>query len=535
MITVKLNFATSRPFLRYRYEGGPWQLSNVFEVEPGRGTYRFSAIDNIGCMASITLDEENLDFPLGDGEIHISKTVTDGQAEDHDVFFKFGILGPVSFSNILASVNEPFIIRNLPYGNYTIFEETPPSGYINTGESLEVELTADDKIANANFVNEIDPDGVPAGDGQLTVKKAVTNPEATFEDLVFRANVVGPFITYGVEFSINDPVVLVNIPYGAYDIEEVSLPENFFLNTIAPSRVVLSEENPTGEVDVVNTYGIEGPGEITIFKEVYDGSDGRLPTVIDTNVVAGVVVAEPESEPEPETPPIDGGPTLNPIQKSSLIIAGVSYPVIQLGNQEFTTVNLRNTFGIPEVQNPNHWKDLTTPARVFYKNEPSTVYGLLYNFYALSVINSNLPGGWRVFSDNDFKVLEFYMGMVNAELNQTGHRGEASLIGTKMKTVGNTLWVPPISDPSHKYYNPGFVPATNESKFSGVPSGNLNPIDTTHDGPGFYSKFRDMDIWTTTAQGSSGVMRALSFNQNTIFRAILDKRFGFCVRLVRNI
>ena len=64
--------------------------------------------------------------------------------------------------------------------------------------------------------------------------------------------------------------------------------------------------------------------------------------------------------------------------------------IVKIGNQTWTTINLdvskyRNGDEIPQVQDPIAWARLTTGAWCYYDNktENGTIYGKLYNLYAV--------------------------------------------------------------------------------------------------------------------------------------------------------
>jgi uncharacterized protein (TIGR02145 family) len=131
-------------------------------------------------------------------------------------------------------------------------------------------------------------------------------------------------------------------------------------------------------------------------------------------------------------------------------IDGNVYPVIQIGAQCWTTVNLKTTryndgTVIPNVTDGAIWDSLTTPAWCNYENTLTndTVFGKLYNWHTVS--SGNLcPTGWHVPTDAEWTTLTDFLGWV-------------VVAGGKMKSV--TGWNSP---------NTG---ATNESGFTGLPGG----------------------------------------------------------------
>jgi uncharacterized protein (TIGR02145 family) len=133
---------------------------------------------------------------------------------------------------------------------------------------------------------------------------------------------------------------------------------------------------------------------------------------------------------------------------------------VTIGSQIWSSKNLdittyRDGTPIPQVTNQTEWNNLTTGAWCYYNNDPSngTVYGKLYNWYAIQGIHDNdantpnktfAPSGWHVPKVSEVVTLINYLG-------------GAELAGGKMKST--SFWENP---------NLG---ATNESFFSGLPGG----------------------------------------------------------------
>ncbi len=137
-------------------------------------------------------------------------------------------------------------------------------------------------------------------------------------------------------------------------------------------------------------------------------------------------------------------------------VDGNTYPTITIGSQVWMTKNLdvsryRNGDPIPQVQEAAEWSNLTTGAWCYYENNTANgpIYGKLYNWYAVNDPRGLAPEGWHVPSNAEWTMLIDYLGGVDAA-------------GSKMRTTGNQYWQDDNSD------------ATNESGFSGLPSGNRN-------------------------------------------------------------
>ena len=132
-------------------------------------------------------------------------------------------------------------------------------------------------------------------------------------------------------------------------------------------------------------------------------------------------------------------------------------PTVTIGTQLWTTSNLgvttyRNGDPIPEVTDPTEWAGLTTGAWCYYNNDSANgaIYGKLYNWYAVNDARGLAPSGFHIPSNAEWSTLISFLG-------------GTSVAGGKMKSTGTSLWLSP---------NGG---ATNESGFSGFPSGRRIP------------------------------------------------------------
>lgn len=129
-----------------------------------------------------------------------------------------------------------------------------------------------------------------------------------------------------------------------------------------------------------------------------------------------------------------------------------NYSVVQIGNQIWMAENLnttkyRNGDSIPNITDGSEWYWLTTHAYCNYSNNPlnSSIYGRLYNLYAIKDTRNICPLGWHIPSKSELDTLYAFLG---------GYFG-----GGKLKDKCSMLWLSP---------NTG---ATNEYGFSAIPSG----------------------------------------------------------------
>ena len=146
-------------------------------------------------------------------------------------------------------------------------------------------------------------------------------------------------------------------------------------------------------------------------------------------------------------------------------IDGNVYKTIKIGDQLWMAENLKvtrynNEDSIPHITDPGMWAELNSGAYSIYENDTNNVsiYGLLYNWHAVTDNRKIAPVGWHVPTDDEWKELEMYLGMSQSDADDVGWRGTDE--GGKLKETGTAHWISP---------NTG---ATNESGFTALPSGN---------------------------------------------------------------
>ena len=170
---------------------------------------------------------------------------------------------------------------------------------------------------------------------------------------------------------------------------------------------------------------------------------------------------------------------------TAIDIDGNIYQTIDIGNQTWMTTNLNvsrynNGDVIPQVQDYNQWKNLKTGAWCYYANDTSngTVYGKLYNWYALHDNRGLAPAGYHIPSDQDWDRLVNFVGGYN-------------IAGYELKESGNSHWSNP---------NAG----TNIHGFSGLPGGYLSSN-------GFCCITESGRWWSTTPVLTNNVLNIKSF------------------------
>jgi uncharacterized protein (TIGR02145 family) len=182
---------------------------------------------------------------------------------------------------------------------------------------------------------------------------------------------------------------------------------------------------------------------------------------------------------------------------------------IQIGNQIWMAENLnvstfRNGDTIPEVNDPEIWKTLKTPAWCYYDNSEANgkVYGKLYNWYAVNDPRGLAPEGYRIPSNADWAQLIIFLG------------GE-DVGGGKLKEPGLAYWNKPNEA------------ATNDYQFTGRGGGRY--------ANGFFDYKGIFGIWwsSTAFDDTFAWYYSLNYKYAFIKSYVNFQRTGFSVRCVK--
>lgn len=192
-------------------------------------------------------------------------------------------------------------------------------------------------------------------------------------------------------------------------------------------------------------------------------------------------------------------------------IDGNVYHVVTIGTQDWMVENLKvtkyqNGDPIPNVTQLSAWAVLNTGAYCNMLNDANqaVIFGRLYNWYAVDDSRDIAPAGWHVPTDNDWTVLETYLG-------------GASVAGGKMKEQGTVYWC----DPN--------VGATNESGFTARPGGVRSHLYDFIPGCdwGFW--------WSSTKCTDSTAYNRIIFNNETVINRVDNLiKSGFSVRCIKD-
>lgn len=169
----------------------------------------------------------------------------------------------------------------------------------------------------------------------------------------------------------------------------------------------------------------------------------------------------------------------------------------------------RNGDPIPQVTDPLAWETLTTGAWCYYDNDPAngTIYGKLYNWYAVNDPRGLAPVGWHVPSSAEWTTLENCVYNIDPLGN----------VGGKLKETGTAHWLSPNTD------------ATNSSGFTALPAGYRRAS-------GLFLDIELYSFWWTSSEYDGGQARSryLSYNSGDLINYINDKHIVMSVRCIKD-
>jgi uncharacterized protein (TIGR02145 family) len=198
-----------------------------------------------------------------------------------------------------------------------------------------------------------------------------------------------------------------------------------------------------------------------------------------------------------------------------------SIQTVTIGNQIWLVKNLdveryRNGDTIPQVTDNAEWVKLKTGAWCYYNNDASlgAIYGKLYNWYAVTDTRGLAPAGYHIPTDAEWKTLEMFLEMAQADADKNMWRGTNQ--GSKLKESGTTHWQAPNSD------------ATNSTGFTALPGGYRND--------GLFGIIYTNGVWWTASEENSenAWNRNLSSVYASISRGSILKSDGYSVRCLKD-
>jgi len=194
---------------------------------------------------------------------------------------------------------------------------------------------------------------------------------------------------------------------------------------------------------------------------------------------------------------------------------GNVYNTVTIGTQVWMKENLkvthyRNGAPIQNLSVISDWVNDNTGAYCDFNNTAGnvTIYGILYNWYAVNNSSNLCPSGWHIPTDAEWTTLATYLG-------------DSSVAGGKMKETGTTHWKSPNTS------------ATNSCSFTGLPGGYRDYFGV------FYSLTDTGRFWSATEVGGLFVSKAwsreLSYNSAHLGSYREYENDGCSVRCIKDI
>ncbi|UBM63618.1 PKD domain-containing protein [Candidatus Sulfidibacterium hydrothermale] len=195
---------------------------------------------------------------------------------------------------------------------------------------------------------------------------------------------------------------------------------------------------------------------------------------------------------------------------------GQTYKTVKIGNQEWMAENLKY---LPSVS-PSSQVSEDSAYYYVYGYQGTNVseakdttnyktYGVLYNWTAAQ---NACPSGWHLPSDDEWKILEMYLGMSQKDADNWNFRGTDE--GKKLKSTSG-------------WQNDGN--GTDAVGFSALPGGDCF-------GGGYFGDLGNGGYWWSATVGGSGYVwyRYLDAGKSGIDRDLHGKTAGYSVRCVRD-
>lgn len=204
---------------------------------------------------------------------------------------------------------------------------------------------------------------------------------------------------------------------------------------------------------------------------------------------------------------------------------GNRYTTIVIEGMEWMAENLRSTVfcdgeTIAAITTNNQWGNANGPARATYRNLAANgeIYGMLYNWAAVSDDRNMCPCGWKVPSDADWTAL---ITALDAQTDADVFGEQSLRVGGQLKSTGTVenedgLW---------RRVNTG---AADVIGFSGLPAG-------CRGRNGLYHSIGTAAFWWSSSVRDEGeaFARYVVAGSGSVNRAAYPFRAGFSVRCIK--
>ncbi len=336
------------------------------------------------------------------------------------------------------------------------------------------------------------------------------------------------YVPNGVSLSIT---VSVNCSGSNTVVYTGSLPAMSANTTIATIGVTLPGQTVlTGTIVDCNNQPVSN-SYVAINNQVYFTNNGQFTaTVCGSNCSVTGFGNNPWIGGQSQQIPLQGGTqsvgnlvVCNPGGSTVTDIDGNIYNTVIIGNQEWMQENLKTTrykngTSIQSGLTNSQWQSASSGAYAVYYDSAlnNTIYGKLYNWYAVADPNGLCPTSWHVPEDWEWNVL---VKTIDPSADTTCNNcSQSQTAGGAMKEIGLSHWASP---------NTG---ATNSSGFTGIPGGLRNDLGT-------YYSIGLICSWWCASSGSTTIVynRNLNWGSGDVNRSYSTiKREGFSVRCVKD-
>jgi len=212
---------------------------------------------------------------------------------------------------------------------------------------------------------------------------------------------------------------------------------------------------------------------------------------------------------------------VKPLEFSSVTdVDGNTYKTVKIGDQWWMCENLKvshyndgSAINLIDISVLDSTWSSTTEGSYCFVND--SVYGKLYNYYALADSRKLAPEGWHIPNDAEWQIMEKNIGMSDVQVSNLSWRGTNE--AEKLVVKSSSGW--PITS---------LLFGTDEVGFSALPGGvritdgSTNTEQTT----AFW--------WTSTLASNKAYYRYIDFQHKEIFRQRTYLTYGMSVRCVKD-